>query len=347
MIDIFALTASEILAIPSDCPEQLFTGSKDKAHEEHKKLATKWHPRIDTDDSSVSAHINALYDLALKKLDEGTWSTPGRLRVTGLDGKVYEIRYKKHHVFELGDVYIGDKIIAYSITKEAEDLFDSAVKIIKGLRYADDTMKKEIGRFMPEILAQNETVDRKILVLSKPPQVISLRDVLDHFDGKFDPKHTAWVISRLYNIGCYLHYSKLTHNDISPDTIFIDPENHSVYLYGGWWYSTKVDQGYSALPERTVNFVPATLFKAGVATNQVDAELIHATGRELLGDIYGVKLNKDTSIPKPMLNWLQTAGGDIRKEYDTWHTSILKQSFGPRKFVELHLKSEDIYKELV
>lgn len=348
MIDIYKLTAAQILAIPADSPERLYTGSKDAAHEEHKKLAAKWHPREDGDDSTVSAHINALYDLAIKKLEEGTWSTPGRLRLTGVDGKVYEIRYKKHRQFELGDIYIGDKIVVYSILKAAEDLFENAVKTIKRLDYADDQMRKEISRFMPIIQAKNETADRKILVLSKPEEALCLRDVLEHFDGKLDPKHSAWLMSRLYNLACYLRYSKLTHNDISPDTVFIDPNNHSAYLLGGWWYATKLGADYTALPERTVNIVSPTILNKGKAELIVDSALVRATGREALGDLYGSKLNKDKSIPKAMLSWVLGAGTDnVREEYSTWYNQILKESFGPRKFVELKLTSKDIYKEIV
>ena len=79
---------------------------------------------------------------------------------------------------------------------------------------------------------------------------------------------------------------------------------------------------------------------------KIDAELIRAVGRELLGDGVGSKLLSDPNIPNALLNWVRTAAiGDAYKEYEEWSKKVLKDSFGERRFVELKIQASDIYKE--
>ena len=346
MKDISKLTSSEILAVVS--PEQLFTGDEDAAKLQYRTLSKIWHPDRNSSPGAdeVFAHFGVLYAKGIEKLKAGTWETPGLYTFSDLRGKKFQVKYRKKHTFELGEMYIGDYSVTYMIDKSADDLFANAKKTIKGFKYANDKMKAEIARCLPEIHAENETADRFVLVVKKTPDLILLRDVLDHLGGKMDPKHVAWILNTIYNVACYLKYAKLTHNSIGLDTYFISPSKHSGALLGGWWYASDANTKIVAVPARTITYAPRNLTSNKIASPQIDSELIRATGRELLGDGAGSKLLADTSIPNAMLNWLRTPGvGDAYQEYENWAKQVLKDSFGERRFVDLKIQPSDVYKE--
>jgi len=94
-----------------------------------------------------------------------------------------------------------------------------------------------------------------VLVVEKAPDQVPLRDLLEHLNGKLSAEHTAWILSSLLNIACYLQYAALTHNAVSPDTFFVSPEAHSGALLGGWWYATAAGARIGALPASTALIV--------------------------------------------------------------------------------------------
>ena len=346
MNDISKLTPSDILSITQ--PEKLFSGET-AVEAEYRILCKIWHPDRNKDPKAndVFAQIGTLFREAKKKVEAGTWEIPGLYIFSDKTGKKFQVKYKRKHSFELGDMYVGEYTVTYFIDKAAEDLFNNAKKMMSSFKFANDKMKKEVERYLPQLHTVNETADgRLVMVVKKDPEMILLRDLLDHLGGKIDPKHVAWMLSTIYNISCYLKYSKLTHNSIGPETVFISPKSHSGALLGGWWYVVPVESKLSAVPARTITYAPHNLTTKKIADYRVDAELIKATGRELLGDGGGSKLLSDPSIPNALLNWLRTPGrGDAFSEYDDWVKSVLKDSFGERRFVELKVQPSDVYKE--
>lgn len=343
MKDILTLTADSILAIPVTAPEKLYTGDPNKAKEEWRMLSKQWHPDRPGGDDQVMAYINTLYNVALEKLRLGIWVTDNIARITTKSDKIFEIKYRRKHEFELGEMYVGDKTVVFAIAEDGYDLVEEALYVIKNFKYVDAKMEKEFSRYLPSIYTVDETVDRKIIVFKKTPDLLLLRDVLDHFNGAMDPKHAAWITSSMFNLACYLNYAGLTHNDISPDTYFISPEHHSGALIGGWWYSALLGRKLKALPSRTVMQVSEDIIDEKQASLIIDGELIRATSREMLGNIDGLLIT-NPNIPRPLLAWLlKPATGEIVKEYKTWSKQILIDSFGKREYVELKLTADDLY----
>lgn len=344
MREVTTLSAKEILAIPTDQPELLFTGSAN-AKMEYRRLSMKWHPDRDASNEKAFTHMKALYELAEKKIEAGLWITPGQLVIKALDGKSYEVKYRKHHKIDLGDMYIGNSVIAYAIDKENEDLYKNGVKIIKGFKFPDLKFEENIKRLLPKIMAEIVTVDKFFLIIEKPPSTILLKDALDHCGGKFDDRTMAWMLSRLYNIGCYLKWAKLAHNDIALDTVFIEPANHAAYLLGGWWFTSPLNQKLIAVPGSLIRHAPSSLMKNKVGDSQFDMELIRLIGRQLLGDPNGTKLQLDKKLPRPLVEWIRSVStGDSFKDFATWKGQVLDASFGKRTFHEMKVSVEDIYK---
>lgn len=344
MKDISALTAAQLLAIPLDQPERLFSPNLDSAHREYRKLASMWHPRVLGDDGSVSTHVNALYDLAVKRLNDGTWQTPGEVTWTATDGRKWKLRFRKKKVFELGTMYIGDEHVAYELTRDNDDLYDAAKARMRSFKYANDKMRSEVERYLPKIRDEIETADVRVMVIKKTPDLFTLADVVEQQGGRLDSKHVAWVISSLLNLSCYLKYAGIVHNDISPDTYFVSPEHHSGALLGGWWYSRKDGERLVALPARTMQDIDPDVLRSKTASHAVDSELVKLTGREALGSPLGSVLLKEKAAPPAILSWLNMIGtNNVFDEYKQWYEKVLKSSFGKRKFVELKVSADDIY----
>jgi hypothetical protein len=344
MIDVTSLTAAQVLAIPLSSPETLFSGDEAAAKLEFRRLSHRWHPDINvTAEPGVFAHINVLYDLTIERLRSGTWRGAGELIVEDVHGTTYRFRYLRSRPHEFGDVYISHGTVAWSFTIDALDLLESGVQQIRNFHFFDDALRQEHTKYLPGEVRVLRTADRAILIMRKKRTQFALRDVLLNYGGHLDARHVAWILSSLYNLNCYLKLEGICHNDISLDTYFIDPAAHSGALLGGWWYAKKHGERLIALPTRTVREGPYGLVDRRVAHRATDACLIRALGRELLGDPVGTRLLKE-AVPAPLVEWLRGVGDkDALEEYSTWTMKILKNSFGPRRFVPMELTSTDVY----
>lgn len=350
-VDVVALTAAEILAIPVGYPEKLFMGVLDTAKGQYRRLATKWHPdkNSQTDAGKVFAHIQVLYAAAEKRILDGTWRVNGTFVVRDIKSRSeYIFKYKRSSPFELGHMYYGRNTVAWSIDLQYEDLVRNALSVLqRDIRYADTTMRKEHERYLPEVISVVHAADRFVVVMRKKPEFFLLRDVLNRF-GVMEARHVAWIVSSLLNLNCYLSWTGVVHCAISPDTWFISPSGHTGALLGGWWYSVRQGQRLKVLPRRTLLYGPLGLERDKVAKRRIDSALIRATARELLGDVSGSRLLsvKDSLVPKAMKRWLLDASeSNAYSEYHHWYHDVLKDSFGPRRFVRMEVKPSDIYEE--
>lgn len=346
--EIDAVTADLLLAIPEGEPEKLFSAANTaQVKKEYHELAKRWHTDRNSDPlaKDVMQRVQLLYQKANEKIEHKTWEIPNLLRFETMDKQRYQIQYLKKQPFELGDMYIADASVTYVVNKSDQKLFDNAKNTITGLRYPDDRMKQMLKPILPEIKRTFETNDKLIMMLNKDPEAILLSDVIGHMKGKIEPTHAAWMMSRLHNLTCYLDWAGLTHNALTTENCFIWPKDHRISLLGGWWYAAKQGEKLKAIPPKTATIAPASLFDKPIADPRLDLSLIRATGREILGDSTGMNLIRDKDIPKPMTSWVNGASsGDPRQDYKIWSEEILTKSFGARRFVEMKLSSNDVYK---
>lgn len=332
-----AETARRILSI--DTPERLFT-DRTRVAEEFRRLAKLWHPDLNKDDAAkaVFAHVGDLHRRALEKIASGSWEESGRVHFHTLAGTVQTLKFLVRHEIGIGEMYVASKRVTFAVAKDYKVLVDNAVKRM-AFTYKSDRMRAEMARFLPKVVGTAETADRFLVHVEKPEDAILLKDVLAHHGGKLPVAHAAWIVSGLYNIACYLQVAGLAHNDVGPETIFIEPQGHSVLLLGGWWYAA--DKTLVALPKRSMNIAPAKRVATKTADPRLDLDLIRLTGRELLGDGSGMRLLKDHS--PALVSYLRApSGGDAIAEYKTW-TALLERVFGPRRFTPFNLKASEIY----
>lgn len=320
--------------------EQLFMSpDPNEIKKRYYALSKEWHPDLNSDVAAkmVFARINELHDEAVKKSLGDYWGYAGSLRLKDKTGTEYRVRYHSVHAFELGKFYVGDAHLTYVLNKEHDVLFDNAICMTRKFKFESDRMSKEFGPCLPADSQHFRTdKDECVLVVDKPKNYVLLRDVLEHFGGSLDPRHVAWIGSRLQNIACYLHWAKLTHNEISLDTLFIDPADHKVALLGGWWYAVPAGRPLKRVSKRTHGVLPWKVKVEKRASRRTDLELVRATGLDLLG--------KDRTLaPKDMLRHFESvATKDAFNEYKDW-SEILVKSFGARRFTVMDLKPEQLY----
>ena len=346
-MDMTALTATaeDILKIKPDHPEKLFTYNNYVA--EARALRKKWHP--DTckhkDADAVTARINVLLQEAEHKISNNTWSENASFKFSA-NGTKFQMKYKKHHEFELGDMYIGDSKVIYVIKEDYKKLAGNSIKVISSFKYANDAMKKEFERFLPVKTTHYAADCGNVIAVDKTKDLLLLQDVLNYYDDHKMPKKQAmWVTSSLYNIACFLEYNKISHNAISPMNVFISPQYHSVALLGGWWYARKHGEKLLGVPGHLINIFPKDILAAKTADTKCDRLLIKGTTMACLGDdtMNGSKLLSAAELPKGLVHWLrQPSSKNAITEYKEW-MEVLIAELGPRKFIPYELTVDDIY----
>jgi hypothetical protein len=319
------LPAERILAMQRSA--ELYPADAAQAKKLYRRLSMKWHPdRAGRED--VFKRLKELYEKLpqVRKAQVATFD--------GADGAAFNIHYRLRRPFELGELFITDHLAVYFIAEAHTKLVDKGLELARALPFADDKMRAEHQRYLPQI-ARSRTVDGgRLIAIKRDPELICLHDVLER--GPLPPRHAAWILSSLYAFRAYLGgYAQICHQDICPETVFIHPAKHSVAVLGGWWYARRVGQKLEALPARTVE--NAALDSRKKASAQTDADLIRFTGREAIG---AAALTK---VPAALRRWLLTPGAsDPVEEYAAW-MDTLQQSFGARRFVKLDLQASDYY----
>lgn len=350
------LTADKLLAIES--PEFLFSNSAGEAKAEYRFLARHWHPdrRTTTDAVRVFMHIVQLYQDACKKIANGKWNEPvekieeqvnGLRKFRLIDGSIQTCKYRASHTFELGRTYVADNSLVFEIDKEFEQLFEQGRKRIHTLPLKNNSMVLEMSKYLPQVQDTFKTASSNVLVVRKTPDQLLLCDVIKYFGGKLSPiNHVGWILNNLLNLACYLEWAGVTHNAISTKSVVISPLRHTGMLLGGWWYSTKIGQHLSYIPEETLHCIPPDVLRNKRADARVDLELIKSIGREILGDASGAHLALEKSLPPDLVEWLQLPStGSAFEDYKTFKREVLPSAFGPAKFVNMQLDADQLYKE--
>lgn len=334
------MTADEILAITS--PESLFPfDTLDRAY---KELAKKWHPDINKHPKSaeVFMHISTLHTVAVEKVRMGAWGFAGAIQFRDKLGSLYKMKYRYYEPFELGEMYVADRSLCYIVAEKHKRLFHNGINAIKDFKFGSDSLKE----IFPKIKKSGEIDDgRLFVVFEKTSDVLPLSVVLNYYNGKIEPKSAAWIISCLHNTACALKFSKVAHNDISTSTYFVSPKYHTGLLLGGWWYTVPSGSKLIGVPQRTFMLMPYSQKNTKVATSKLDAELLRAVGREVLGDKSGNTLVQK-GVPKVMADWVNIPSS--RHPYDDYSKwgEVLTKAFGPRKFIPMEIDVQDAYNKM-
>lgn len=135
------------------------------------------------------------------------------------------------------DIYVGASNIIFAFNDEKD--YNNYLNNRK-ITFPSADIKK-LEKYLPKVVFNGQTKDGKyIVVLDKDENVYPL----EIFNVGLNPRTTAWVISRLENLGCLLEFNNIGMNKLSIEDIFINPKTHELYLYGNWENVTSSTENY-------------------------------------------------------------------------------------------------------
>lgn len=282
----------------------------------YRELVQKYHPdkNAEVGAQENTTHITNCFDL-LEKL---TVPLPGLKQIRKL---------------EIGTAYYYDDKIIYQTPGFEEYLAVYQRKF----NFPNPEMAEEFKHANLDIVIEKDTITIKTL-----PGYVPLANVLEHHkEFTLEARHVAWMMSRLLNLVCFLHFNNISHNGITVDNCFADLANHSIFIYGGGWYNNAMGTAMKIISKEVYDNLPSKVKENTISTPQIDLTSVKELGKKMLGG--GMDLLHSDKAPKPMLDWLfSPAEENAFSEFKVWE-KVLMDSFGERKFVKIEIDPFDLW----
>lgn len=331
------MTADAILSMT---PGELFSGSKDDISHQFKTYAKLWHPDRNKDPEAINVfqHLKRSMDVVLGK------SNDHRLTLTRLDGTKFNLDYVRVHEVGFGKIYVSKSSISYLINKKFSKLAEPAAK--RKWSYINDSIKKEMTRFLPIPVKVEETTDGWFMAYRRKSSQVLARDLLDYnklTGTPVEPLSVMWMISGLLNIASYLDVHKVSHNAINPNFLLFDLEDHSVSLTGPAIFAVPFGFRPKAVPVKTLDLFPRIRVETFKAENSlIDLTLIRALALQLIGRKNSPSIRTDDALPIGLRTWLlSSAPSHAVTDYAVWESKR-----GKRKFHKYGITAKDVYSRL-
>lgn len=252
-----------------------------------------------------------------KTAAEKLWESAPTEEFETTDGNVIEIKYMHKVTGKYADTYVARRNVIYVFRREGIMQCQNYKAMVDALSFpAADS--KNLRDFFPCIRGGYTLSDgRTMLVIEKNEDEYPLSQF-----GTLPPRHVAWILSRLENICCVLEYSGIVHPKINPDTVFINPYDHSAMLYGGYEYAVRKNQydiEHTHICRMTENLME-----------------LREVGRTILDE-------KAEPVPGTMKSFFE--GKPCEDAYDDfalWDETLYK-SYGKRRFVKMDTDDKKIY----
>lgn len=278
---------------------------------------------------------------------ESFWVEASREELVREDGEIIEITYLTKRKTDLCTMYVARHNVLYVFESRYIGYADRYREMIGKLTYPTPEMERELSRYVPKLTTYCRLADGSSFVaIEKNEGVYPLKML-----GILLDRHVAWVMSRLENLCCLLEYNGIVMNSITLDNLFVDPANHQIYLYGGWWfagYQGAENQGASEAVkpylEQTGNKLWHTE-KVRKSRNQfkTDLESIRLVAAKLLGYPDRSALMGNVLMPHPFRDFLVSGPkANARADFQKWD-QVLLDSYGERKFIPLSVTEDEVY----
>ena len=322
----------------------IFTNDKNVCKTEYRNLCKKYHPDVSSAKNSkeIFQHITSLYDEAMKKIDSNNWESNNQFEFLTDKSKI-KVNFLIKIETELCTKYICKNSILYFFEKKNKLFFLNMIEKIKFIEsyfLLNKELATQYESYFPKILDIWENQDFNIVAIKKDNNSIDLKTLVSK-NIPIEPPHVYWIISRLFGLQMVLASMGIEYNDFSINSIYVDVKNHDVFLYDGFWYSTKLNEKLIAL-EKSV-YESFTLIDKTNKTSSISSniESIKQIGKILLtnGNPNGFEY---INIPKEIKKFfMKGSSNDSLKEFQSWDKSI--DSIGKRVFVKFNVDVENIY----
>lgn len=346
--DLQKYSALRILGLTSYT--EVFPSNKDGAERVARKLYSVWHPdrwpaEQQDEAKRVFQHIKDLYEKALTNLRAGVWGSSHVQHFQSKDREFSLSYLRREGVPGFGAQYISRSRVTYEVPSSNADLMDLWISNLGKLKRGPTSEMKEDQHLRTATQLDYGTLPLKdggyLLYVTKDPDLFCLKHVLEK-KGSLDPKHVAWILTRLLNLACLMQVSGVPNLDLTSRSVFIQPRTHSLVLMDGWQFVGGFSQKPLAIPARTARLCP-TMASKGTVTYSHILTLIKVLGMECLGDPSGALLLTNKQVPEEMKKWLLSGPlGDAIKELGAWEEAKRK-SFGAPTWVAFDATESMLY----
>ncbi len=282
-------------------------------------------------------------------LDEGFWVEAVREELIREDGETIEIHYLDKRPADICTMYTARQSVIYVFEEKHADYAARYLEMSGRLAYPNPEMERELSNYVPKLLTKCRLSDGRIfLAIYKKEGAYPLKML-----GTLLDRHVAWVISRLENLCCLLDYNDMVLNALTADNLFVDPANHQIYLYGGWWFAGYRGAESVGASQEVIPYLekPKDILGRNPSPRRprnrakTDLESIRLTAAKLLGYTDRMALQKDALLPKPFRKFLlESSASDARTDFAKWDKTLLN-AYGERKFIPLAMTEEEIYSQ--
>lgn len=337
LMDALNLSANELLQLKlfSD----LFKGSDDENKKLYRHLLKKWHPDMNTTDTSnVFVHITQLYD---------SLSIAVSPKSVEINGKEYPYMYSVSK--DLYDIYYTDNGRGFLINfkkknSEIKQNFlantNSIQTLLRGHKF-----ESRYQDLLSCKLYENKEFAKVFLPEGYVPLNLLTKYIVDFKDWKI----SAYIISRLYDTALMYKAANLSCIGFDLDFIFVDTKKHQIVDLSALFFSNMIDHNLTLAlsPQQASSFVKSDLDKRVCSEKSIN-NMILSTGLILAGDLNrcgNIKM-LDDSANKDMVSVI--AGIDIskpiRENYEQWQTKSVKRLFNERSFYKKEIVMSDLVK---
>lgn len=253
-------------------------------------------------------YLRAMAERGEKSEEENNrlWEAAETLKLRTEDGTDINIEYLYSSDNNGVTMYMARTSVIFIFDKGKKNLVEKLDSNLSMLTFPAADMKN-LNECFPRINGRFLLADgRYMLVIQRDNSFFPLS-----MFGALEPVHAAWIVSRMENIACVLAFSGISHNGISPDSVFINPVTHEAALLGNWWMA-------EALPEEP----------KGINEDLMD---LRKTAKYAMGTFIG-------NAPKEFADFLNEK---VKKEafddFADWD-KVIEKGFGGRRFVKMNLE---------
>ncbi len=311
------------------CP---YCGSKSTLFEQDRKLFEQFQ-------EAFAAVLGQRGHEQRKAAEEGFWVECSLERLTREDGEIIEIAYLTRRRTDMCTMYVARRNVIFVFEKGQEASAERYCEMVGQVAYPSADMERELSDYIPHVVTRCRLADgRTFLAIEKAEGTYPLGML-----GILIDRHVAWVMSRLENLCCLLEYNQMVLNAFTLENLFVDPANHQIYLYGGWWFA-----GYRGAEAVGASRVLLPYLKKGFSGKSrndysTDLEGIRLAAAKLLGCEGREGLRGKTLLPEPFCKFLEDAPeGSAAADFARWDR-VLEASYGERRFIPLSVTKEEIY----
>lgn len=305
-------------------PEDIFDSNSIEST--YKELAKIFHPDVWKIEEETFKRLTALKTEGLQKIEEGTWGTISLIDPLYTD--------------DAGSVYKDGLNLVFT---GPEDLIRYSYVNWNSIISSQDKVSQNIARYMCSKARMSEALvaGKKSPVLymkrEKPAFRVSAQRIKDKFPDGLSERHVAWIASRMYEFVALLHTQGLVHSGINPESVFIVPETHGIYVTS-FYHMKPMDSKLETISAKYKNWYPAKTLYDKKAIETIDIELVGRTALYLLGDQTGTGyslLRKKGSTQK-FIKFFMSHSENSGEHYGKYR-ELLKEIWGPPKYFKLEL----------